>query len=599
MPVIYFAVIAKISVYLCLFLLRSVSSFCDRVKQGASKSGPCKLFCLAVRLCMIMVLSACLLLLLYGSSFSRAQSNCQVPKELAGMCEGLITYPVDGDDNSLKSFDTAARLYVQDNSFVQILPAECASSWKKFICALSFVKCEVVNDTIEQRLPCQSLCYSLREGPCDGLLPDSYDETLLEYCGSLNETGCNAMENVNAAVESPTVVYKTSTEGVSGICEGFVQEFHRAVNSTGDIRMLPPLSPPGTAQVAFDNLASTLIDLVPRYLPSGCQTAIRRFACLSIFYGVSNASVEDGGQDFPFPRFPCSSICQDLETSCPLDDETLSSLLPGGFPDGLDLCKNVTSLQIGTAFGDLPLYPVAVQEIFVKPFNVSVETQCQNDWPDETFNVSVVCPGRLVPYARGSRATFKLPFSECALPCPGVTFLEEEEKRFFGFLFGFSLASTVCGILYLAVSFSDPQIMKKINTHNLIPLLFCLQSVLIAVCLMISLIPFLDDPFGLFCVSDVVLKEQRDGGWCLFQAVLLAYTPNVAGCWWLCLAYDLYQRVVAQDNTSQNILKYHLFSWLMPLAGPFTLIAGLRKAGKESNAMTFGYILCSCLGLVH
>jgi hypothetical protein len=488
------------------------------------------------------------------------------------MCGDVIAYAVDNVEN-FDAFDQRARMFVQSNAFVQILPSECASLWKKFICAGAFVECEVeANGDVAQKPPCRSLCTSLLEGPCEGLLPDSVRDVL--DCAQFEETGCNAMESIAAPVESPQVSYSASAMGASGICEGYVAEFHAAVPAIpGEIgEPQPPLSPPGTAQVSFERVVLNLVSNFPAYLPSTCQTALRRYACLSTFLGVSGAPIEDGGEDFPFPRFPCSSICRDTQVAC---GEILASFLPG-----VDICDIVDDLQLQTAFGPLPFYPESVQNITVSPFDTPVQTQCQQDWPDDDFNVRVQCPGRLLPFLPGSRVDNPIIMTGCALPCPLITFTEKEERTFFYTLFVCALCSSVCGVLYLMVSFSDPQILKKANTNNLIPLLFCCNSVVVAVGIVMSLAPYLHAPTEMFCVNEVAGKRQADHGWCLFQAILLCYTPTVAGSWWLCLAYDLYQRVVALENTSQNMLKYHLFSWLMPLVGTFSLL-GLEKAGTH------------------
>jgi hypothetical protein len=136
--------------------------------------------------------------------------------------------------------------------------------------------------------------------------------------------------------------------------------------------------------------------------------------------------------------------------------------------------------------------------------------------------------------------------------------------------------SSVIGGTFLVIRYTNIK-SGPARTMQLIPLYLCTISVFMSFVILLSLAPHADEPIGLFCTNEVAVNRQKDGGMCLFQSIVFCYGTVVASCWWLCSTYDVYQRVIAH-NESGSMTKYHLFSWLTPCIGVVILLS-LNRAG--------------------
>jgi hypothetical protein len=247
-------------------------------------------------------------------------------------------------------------------------------------------------------------------------------------------SGCNNMtaysdpSNLVYGVQPPSEVY------TGAVCANFAPVApSKFIVPAGPKLGLKPLQPAGTAQAVLEYAISERLAALPKWLPSACQTSMRRLACTGAFMAAKS-------QLFPpstfldFPSFPCQSTCMALNADC---GAFFSVLMASGQASQFVNCS-ASTLQ--PPLLDYP--PAGVASAFLPPDLLAMlgglgitsfgRTNCTAPGADvvcASGSCNTVCPTPLVVPDDSSRNDAEvawIPPTACALPCPTPFYTDGE-----------------------------------------------------------------------------------------------------------------------------------------------------------------------------
>jgi hypothetical protein len=338
-------------------------------------------------------------------------------------------------------------------------------------------------------------------------------------------------------------------------------------------------------------------------LADGCRETFVQYMCAQAFNPCDSdalgRAVPAAANLFhiPFPRFPCRSICYNFTKNCPK------------FIAALNLTVDCTTVGTRAPTGIID-WPVT-STVLASLGGAVISTQC-NSWNESqvsAFNLDekYVCPSPLVipDDKTADRVDAGWGDTTCAVPCPSLVYTRDEWIHGSEFFFAMGLCSFILTFWTMMTWILSPAKRKQ---RYILSFNVCVFFVAFA-----TLIPFAGhnkwgpDGVGnggwIGCRNKTELKNQSDGGWCLFQAIWLYYWAMTGIVWWNIQAWDVFFKIVmgrtklnSQEKARKNTI-YHCVAWISPLIG---LIIGLSTQSMgHQNILPWCFVGGSTWAVCH
>jgi hypothetical protein len=237
-------------------------------------------------------------------------------------------------------------------------------------------------------------------------------------------------------------------------------------------------------------------------------------------------------------------LCAEVHQECTGLLNLLPQLAPFANCTGTGLLVRPTAGCNGSMLDDgAENFPVNSTQLAVVEFNnasVPLVSQCnafEDSFPANASSV-LVCPAPLVRSVSPLEKS-TIEHGSCAVPCPSILFTPAETRDSDAFFTALTVLSFLTSSLLLATWSVFPSKRKQSNTLMMNFCTWCLSVVML-----ISVISTGGQPSTQPCLHEASFRAQRDGGYCVFEAVAL-FEFSLAGClFWFVSAVDLYVKIV-------------------------------------------------------
>lgn len=237
--------------------------------------------------------------------------------------------------------------------------------------------------------------------------------------------------NVVYGVQAPSEVYG------GAVCANFAPLAPlKFIVPTGPALGLKPFQPPGAAQVVLESAITARLAALPRWLPSACQTSMRRHACASAFIAAKSQLLPPS-TSLDFPSFPCRSTCVAVNADCGTFFSVLAAAGQGSQFVNCSASTIKPPLFDYPAPGDESVFLPSGVEASLAAFGITSfgKTNCTVPAAPvcSAGTCNTVCPAPLVVLdgssAHDMAEVAMVPPSACALPCPAPFYTFGEAVR--------------------------------------------------------------------------------------------------------------------------------------------------------------------------
>lgn len=355
------------------------------------------------------------------------------------------------------------------------------------------------------------------------------------------------------------------------------------------VYVLPDANPIATAaqQDFIETSLNQLFKKLPVFLDSKCHFDLRKYFCASAYVapeftslgevlesnGIPSATVALFGLPleialvpFTMPQFPHYSVCTDYMSSCAgfILSANQSVLIPN--------CSSKSSL------GDFFLYPKerqTIKSLSLGPSSLSLSASPKyyNESTVTDSNYAPVCPGPYLvipdnPHIHGVRY---IPGTPCAVSCKATGLYSLDEMRsFYTMLLVVSCFSVVGVGIFLTVWLTD----KNRRKQTLIIAFGVLNFIMAFYNLGFNINMLLRGVASVHCHDNSTSVTALDGvNSCTVQIFVILYFHHAMYLTWMCIAIDVFLKVILNIKKSDKYIKFMLAAILLLPCIPVILLA--------------------------
>ena len=177
--------------------------------------------------------------------------------------------------------------------------------------------------------------------------------------------------------------------------------------------------------------------------------------------------------------------------------------------------------------------------------------------PDSAIakSTNCTCPLPMIRVEEGQNGAN--PGMCCNYPCMLPFYSDAEYATFKRWIAALNVIGALCG-----AHFVTTYLVFEDRKHLKATLYFAWTSLIVSLTLMMN--GFASNE-ALFCSSRTESKTQKDGGYCLFQGMVITFAGLTGTLWWLCQAHNLFLRVYMEKKNVRHVMRrYHVLSWGYP-----------------------------------